>query len=488
MIQNPENRPDFFGRTVCPLGIALALVVTCASTGCERDARPVSESDQQRAQVTLFNATHDVLPLRRQTLHSNYVVSCGLVAYEPSRFLSEAHLSTPTYSELLSGVEEPLIPMREGSEVSADTSSACRFSFVGTEDDRLSPIATTWPRDLPEKSFYYDVDAPADVEPQPPALMAEPLYDNVDPSELPAWRNRPCGGDLDTCSDEEYMDALTAPTGARYEWNGIGTFPVLSSWRPSALSEMPVRDSDEACYTGRDATPLMWDEPPSDVWRVDAVTTVFEDPPESNDDATENTEQEPRSDWVCHDVELTQSTSEQTWSFCGSRRIAQRLASRYKRGDVFVEFFTESQSGSPPSAYEALTIEIDRRTDEGETFETESIEAIQGYGIPEHIGLNWSTTHRNECDPRREVADCDQVVLPTDLYLHLSGETLRIVPGEAHFLAPDIHQRIEYVRGLYRVVADLRCQDERTGPDHLSHPGAYLEVVYYGGVTEVSEQ
>ena len=441
--------------------------------------RPAPESDQREAQVTIFNATNDVLPLGRQSLHSNYAVACSLVAYEPNRFLGPEHLTTPVETRLLSGIEVPLRAHRDGEE-GADTASHCHFSFVSTDDGRLNTIATAWPRDLPRKTFYGDVDAPANVLPEPLTLIADAEYDEVADEDRRPWRHRPCDGDLERCSEEELEELLAAPRGARYHWSEFGDFPTRRSWNPTSIDEMPVDDPADECHTGRDATPLRWDDPPSGMWRITSVDDVTVGIGDGDQVGAEFA-----LEWNCYDVRLQDGQSQRTWNFCGSKRMADTMESAYKRGDVFVEFFTESMTSSPPAAYEALTVELDRRTDDGQTFETETIEAIQGYGIPEHLGLSWNATAQNDCEPRREIPECDQVILPARLQIDTSGGRLDIPPGAADFLAPDSMRRLEFVRGIYRVVADLRCTDERVGPGRLSHPGPYMELVYFAGPSAV---
>ena len=450
--------------------------------GCERDVRPVPESEQRRAQVTLFNATHEVLPVNRQTVHSDYVVACGLVAHEPDRFLTLEHLTGVQEDHLLSGVETSLAV---GSSSASETSSHCVFSFLETPDGRLPPVATAWTRNLEQKVFYGDVDAPADVSPDPPALLAEAIYDGVASGDLRPWRDRPCGGDLAFCDEDELTQALRAPVGAAYNWSVLGEFPTLRPFNPHELIDVAVEDQRQEgldCRTGRENTPLYWDNPPSGSWRILSVveTPMAVDEEGELVDFDEDHHDDP---WRCWDATLERDDSSRSWIFCGSRRMAQLLESRYKRGYVVVEFFQESQSGPVPGAYEALTIGLQRRTDEGELFETETIEAVQGYGIPEHFGLQWSASPRTSCDARREVPSCDQIILPARLQIETSGGQLTISPGESHYLAPEANRRIELVRGIFRAVSDLRCDDVRTGPQNLRHPGAYLELLYFGGPT-----
>ena len=473
-------------RRWIPFAIA---VVGLGILGCDRDIRPAPESDLRQAQISVYNATHDVIPLRVQSINSNYRVSCDLVGEAPSRYLGEEHLSSGTEELIYSGVERSLRLDQEPSESTPTVSDQCHFSFVTTPDDRLRAIAAVWPRNLPEKIFYTDVDAPVDVDPEPEALIIEAGYGNVADEDLRPWRHRPCGVNFDTCSEEQLQSVTTPPEGAWYYWSILGQYPEDSTWSPVDLSSMAIDDHDrDGCVSGRGNTPLTWDDPPSGVWRatdVDAFTKTMIDEEELPEE--EEIGQAP-SEWDCHEVSMVQNESTRTWSFCGSQRVARQIRSDEKQGEVFLEFFSENQYGSPASAYEALTIGIERRTHDGELFEIETIDLIRGHGIPEHLGIDWEAALQSQCNPRREIADCNQIVAPIHLEIDTPGGQLNVIPGETYFLDPTIQRRVEYVRGMYRIVSDLRCQDERVGPDRLTHSGPYLELVYYGGLSLVGDE
>ena len=71
--------------------------------------------------------------------------------------------------------------------------------------------------------------------------------------------------------------------------------------------------------------------------------------------------------------------------------------------------------------------------------------------------------------------------------MDVGDSTLRIKPGTIEALDPQADRRLEHIRGLYRVISDLRCSHERLGPDYMSHAGAYLEFVYFAGVNRQLE-
>ena len=468
-------------RAIQPLKAAVIAVAFGGVMGCDRDIRPAPESDQRQAQVSIYNATNDAIPLEIQSLNPNFSVSCDLVGSNPSRYLGEEHLSSVAQEVLYSGIERSLNVDPSGSDSTPEASSQCYFSFLTTEDARLRPLAASWPRNLSEKTFYTDVDAPADINPEAQTLIIEGGYHNVDDDDMRPWRHRPCGVDFQGCDDDDLRRWTTPPPGAWYYWSVMGDYPIESTWDPVDLSAMPIADDErEGCNSGRENTPLSWDEAPSGVWRVIDVEAFSREP--DNDDG-----QAP-SQWQCHNISLVQNDSDDTWSVCGSQRLARQIRSEEKQGEVYLTFFSEHQYGSPPAAYKALTVEIERRTLDGEPFETETIDLIRGHGIPEHLGIDWRADLQIQCDPRREIADCEQIVAPIQLELDMPVGNLTIAPGETYFLDPAIHRRVEFVRGMYRFVSDLRCQDEQVGPTRLSHPGTYLELIYYSGISLVGEQ
>lgn len=479
------------------LGLAAALVVAGATTtACEREQRPPPEADAVTTQVSLFNATHDVLPIGVRSVSSDYAVDCGLVVGAPDRYLDDVHLTSSRDlagridADPVSGLEVPV----PGERDSPGFSTPCMLAFLDleTDDDRLEPVALTWPRDLAEKTVYPDVSADRDVPPEDQTLVAEADYREVDDEELRPWRHRPCGGDLENCEEEEYQRLLEPPAGAEYGWEVVGDEPTLHPWDPEPIDERRVVEpDDQQCRTGRDATPLRWDSPPSGSWWIEEVreTTIEFDDGEADADAATPGGLTPR--WRCWDLELVDEAGDDDdqWRVCGSELLAMRLTSEAFDGDVRIDFFTEQQDGSPPSVYEALTIDLERWTAEGDRWEVETIELVRGHGVPGHIGLEWDAEPATACEPVREIDEvCNQVSLPAHLTLDVGGTDLRIEPGMIEALDPQADRRLEHVRGMYRAVSDLRCHDERLGPDYMNHPGAYLEFVYYPGASVVYEE
>ena len=470
--------------------VASAAVVTLGLSACERDARPAPESAQRDAQVSIFNATHDVLPLLSQPLNRSYSVDCDLVLADPTSFIFDEHLSSAKQLFLYSGVEEPLEGVDDRPGVGSTPDADCHINVLSTTDGRLSEIAVSWPRDLEEKTFYTDVDAPANVPPEPQTVVVEADYDDVSEERIRPWRDRPCGGSVEDCSQEEFEELIVPVADAHYRWAVVGEAPELHDWSFGSVEEVALEDEGPQCATGREATPLSWEQPPSGTWLVDAVVESHQDAAQSP--ASEQAEGSPSNDddtqEKCFSVSLLSDDAEEEWEFCGSRRLANRLASEEKAGTVHVRFYTEHRYGSPPSAYEALTIDIERKTDEGERFESELIEAIRGRGIPEHMGLDWDTYALTDCEGRREVESCDQLVLPLLIHVNSPGGMLEIPAGRTDYLEPQSHRRIEVVRAMHRVVADRDCRNPEIGPYQFAKAGPYLELIYYAGVSPVGEE
>ena len=472
------------------VAVVAAAGVALFAVGCERTERPPPEADSLLTQVSLFNATHDVIPFDARTVHSDYAIDCDVVTGDPDRYLGDTHLSgaidlaSRIEYDPFSGLEVPIFADEQDGDIAGD----CRLAVIstGTDDDRLEPIIITWPRDLPHKTIYPDVDAPAGVPPEDQTVVAEANYDDVDDEGYRAWRERPCGGNLEDCSEEEFDELLTPVDGADYSWRIVGDDPRKNSWDPEPLDERNSDDADsEDCHSGRDATPLRFDSPPGGTWQVESVDQTIEtvDDEDDGDDADE---------WTCWDVTLLEDTDDDepdddAWQFCGSELLAKRIGSEHFNGDVFIDFFVEEQDESPPSVYEALTVNLERRVD-GEIYETETMEAVRGHGVPSHIGLSWDAEAATACEPMVERPDeCDQISLPAHLLMDVGDSTLRIKPGTIEALDPQADRRLEHIRGLYRVISDLRCSHERLGPDYMSHAGAYLEFVYFAGVNRQLE-
>lgn len=464
--------------------LLLAAGLMAGAAGCERQARPIDELViQQEAQVSFFNATHDVIPTRFQTMRNRYALDCELVATDPGRFLREEHLTNQIREDIFSGFETGLDRFTAMSSPGGPDHSSCRFSILLIDDDRLPDIAVTWPRNLPMKTFFNDVDAPADVPPQPNTIIAEADYSNASSSQVPRWRARPCAGTAQSslCTEGEREQMLQPPAGAQYHWSVLGDDVDFAPWQSATLVDMGVEDpQDAACQTGRSSRPLSWTSTTSGRWTILGVEELGPGPGDSSNGGGFS-EANP-----CYLVRLWGNEREESWQFCGSRRLARRIDpdEMLSRGDIKVEFFVENQYGSPAS-YQNLTLDLRRETESGELFELETIELIRGNAIPDHIGPNWEVAAVTSCETRREVSTCEQVVLPSNIYVPTSGGQTQILPGEHVGVGPVAQRSVEFIRGMHRAIVDVNCAHEDVGPFQLANPGAYVELIYYAGVTSM---
>ncbi len=467
-------------RPATQRGLAILLAAACAtfSAGCEREFRETPESLRQEARVSLFNASHDVIPLRFQRIGQFYSIDCSLVAEDPSRFLMEAHLNNPNRRAIFSGWEIAL-------QAPSDERETCHLAFLTPEDDRLERLAVAYTTDLPVKTFYSDVDAPPEILPEPATVMITADYDNVSAAAIRPWRDRPCDGSLDNCATDAEVEAvLTPPPGATYAWEALGDDLQLSTWVPRQRDQLPVEEtSDDLCHTGLSETPLSWTTPPSGRWQIEAIHPILEDDFNFGDPGEDPG---PLPDSTgCFEVVLTQANSLELWEFCGSQRLADRLDPEERRDLVFVSFFVET--GSSGVAYQNLSLDVRRQDEDGQINEEETIELIRGQAIPDHIGLQWNAPPAVDCDPTREILGCDQVILPTNLTFETNAGPIRARPGETVNLDPSTGQpldqmrRLEFVRGMHRVVTHQTCVQSTLGG--AVHTGPYFEIVYYTGVT-----
>lgn len=469
------------------LSAAAAALLFAGPTACGRQPRQLAPNNQAvEAQVSLFNATHDVLPLRFQSLRRQFGIDCELASQDPGRYLRDEHLSHPLQHLVLSGEEVSFFDSGDQADPRPSSSSECVFSFLTVSDERLPSIAVSWSRSLPKKVFYTDVDAPPGLPPEAPALIAEADYSATRSSQISPWRNRPCEGSLTNCDEVDYEAALTPPQGASYHWSVIGDELNYSPSDSEDRDELVVHDpeDDEHCRTGRGHQRLLWSRMAAGRWKVLEVKELpipIGEPREAHEDHEGSSR--------CYELYLERADGSElhVWTFCGSERLARRLDPEGLRGRLMVEFFTEDLYGSPPAAYENLTIDIRRETEAGELFETETIELIRGQGVPDHLGIEWETSPVLRCEPRREIADCGQVVLPLELRVDTPNASLAARPQETIALDINAERRLEYIRGMHRVVVDNNCADDRLGPHQFSYPDAYLELIYYAGVFTFGE-
>lgn len=460
------------------LSTATAALLFAGPSGCSRQPRQLAPNNHAvEAQVSLFNATHDVLPLRFQSLRRQFAVDCGLLKDNPELYLRSEHLSHRLQHLVLSGEEVSFFDTGDQSDPRPPSASECVFSFLTVTDGRLPSIAVTWPRNLPKKTFYTDVDAPSDLPPEAPALIVEADYSGTRSTHISPWRSRPCEGSLTNCNESEYEQALRPPPGAEYYWSALGDELNFSLWEPSERGDLEIDDpaDNDECRTGRGQVPLSWDRPSPGRWQV---LRVQERTPDFDNSGS------PSSLDRCYELSLERERDLERveWRFCGSERLSRRLEPEGLRGRLMVEFFTEDLYGTPPAAYENLTIDIRRETSDGELFETETVELIRGQGVPDHLGISWEASPILSCEPRREISGCGQVVLPLELTLEMSNARLEVHPQETVALDLNAERRLEFIRGMHRVVTDSNCNDDSLGPYQFGQPGAYLELIYYAGI------
>lgn len=449
---------------------ALLLAVSFLSlAGCERELRPVIEAGfETEAQVTLFNATNDVLPMRTQTLRRQFQIDCDLVGEDPGRFIKDAHLSNPLRRFLFSGQEVSLDTAGDFSDGRREQ-NRCRYSFVSLDDERLPSMAVSWSPDLPMRGYFSDVDLPPEVPPEAPSLIADADYSASPQSAVRAWRDRPCDGNLSFCSPNQQAAALAPPQGAEYYWTALGDQFQLQTWEESILDELPLERSSESCSIG--ARRLSWDGVGNRRFEILSVA-----PRDLDEENTGN----------CFDVGLRNISdgTESAWGFCGSERLSRRLNPDDVRGALFAEFFTEVRPQFP-NAYENLSIDLEWVDEENEIFQVETIELIRGRRIPEHIGLTWDTTPSLQCSTLRELEECPQVVLPIVLSIDTNVGTLEGRAGETIALNPSAERRLEILRAMHRAVVDTNCVSGELGPGRIGHIGPYMELVYFAGVTVI---
>lgn len=446
------------------------------STGCERLARPVVDAaTEDFAQVTLFNASHDVVAIRTQTLRRQYQVDCDLIGADPGRFIKDIHLTNPLRRFLFSGVEIGLDTSAELDDGRRQPNQ-CRYAFVSLADERLPSQALQWPASLDTRGYFRDVDLPPDIPPDPPALLLEADYSSTPESEIRPWRARPCDGNLSLCSAQNQSNALSIPPNAAYYWSITGEDLTAANWEEQPYDELALGGAGEECAIG--GRHLHWEA--ISTGRFEVLEVIASHTADPDDETTENPGLAP----LCFDVVLRAqdgTSTETIWEFCGSERLSRRLNPADIRGSLFMETFTETRP-QYPNAYENLSLDLEWYSDDGELFQVETIELVRGRRIPEHLGLSWETEPLMACEGLRELPECSQVVLPLQLNLDTNVGPLRGRAGETIALEPQAERRLELVRAMHRVVVDTNCYDGSLGPGQIGHIGPYMEFVYFAGV------
>ncbi|RVU42240.1 hypothetical protein EA187_16770 [Lujinxingia sediminis] len=439
------------------------------TSGCGQEPRGVEGlGEPEETQVSVYNRTHDVVPLHVQPLRSELVVDCELVSGRISEFLRNEHLmSSISIERLYSGQETRLY-----SWSSSQGSAGCRLSVVRTSDGRVADVAVSWPFGLATKSFYRDVDAPADIPTGENTVVLTADYSETPLSERRTWRSRPCSGELSTCTEAEQAEALSAPAGAVYAWEVVGDEVELSSWEGTSILETPLSEAVDqgSCSTGIAGSSLRWSYPPSErEWQVLSV--------------------HPSDEAGCYDVALQSPAEDRNWQICGSERLASRLAPNSDLNPLFVQFFVDiaAPNGDGEVTYANISIDLRRENQNGDILEVETIDVVRGYSLPSHLALDYSTRLSEGCEVTRESSACLQISAPLTLALATSTGTLDVVAGETVALGSESSRRLELVRGMHRAVVDQGCSDDLTGLPGIDRVGPYLEIVYYSGVSTFDE-
>ncbi|RAL25056.1 hypothetical protein DL240_02250 [Lujinxingia litoralis] len=440
-----------------------------SAPGCGPEPRANQAlTGQEQAQVTVYNRTHEVVQLQLQRVSSELAVDCAFVREAPQRFLREEHLTPPGTDRLYSGQELRLYTY--GSQLNPNR--GCNLNVARVDDARIEDVVISWSPGLPFKSFFPDVDAPADVPTGPHTVVLSADYSQTSPDQMRPWRDRPCNGELSTCSEEEQRQALTLPAGAEYSWEVEGTEPTVRPWGQStSITEMPSgSESDQgSCSTGITRQELSWSTPPTaGAWQVVEV---------AHD-----------ADTTCAQVSLSNDQAqEQTWSVCGSNRLISRLTPASDLNPVILQFFFELGSSGTPNMvnYENLSVDIRREDLEGNPLEVETIDLVRGRQVPSHLGLEIEPRLSEGCPALRESESCLHVSAPLSLEITTSTGPLILIPGETVAPANASPRRLELVRGLHRAVVDTACDGMQS---QLDPPplGPYLELVYYSGVTTLN--
>ena len=450
--------------------VAAALVCGGAllATGCGQEPRGVEGlGDPEEAQVTVYNRTHDVVPLHVQAMRNDLAVDCELLSGRVSEFVRSEHLlSSVSIERLYSGQETRLY----GSGASQG-SAGCQLSVVRTSDGRVDDVVVSWPQGLANKSFYRDVDAPADVPTGENTVVLRADYSETPLSERRPWRSRPCSGELSSCGEAEQNEALSAPPGAEYAWEVVGEAVELSPWEATSIEATPLSAAVDqgSCSTGIAGSALRWSYPPSGgEWQVLAVT--------------------PSEEAGCYEVALQSTSEERDWRICGSERLASRLTPNSDLNPLFVQFFVDiaAPNGDGEVTYANISIDLERQNQAGEVLEVETVDVVRGYSLPSHLAIDYSTRLSEGCEVSRESASCLQIAAPLTLALSTSTGTLDVVPGETVALGSESSRRLELVRGMHRVVVDQSCSEDLTSLPGVDRVGPYLEVVYYSGVSTLS--
>lgn len=445
-------------------------VLTCAAFGSIATSEPCTEDNgcifiqDQEAQVSILNKTHELHVLRIRYPRSEVELDCETIRQDPNAYVKDAIFDAPLTWFVQSGQEIPVQPVetnRWGEVVPIET-PACPVALV--ETDTAPDILITWDPSLPTKWFPFDAAVPREIPADPQTVVLDADYSDADPRDVLPWRSRSdCGERADLC-DQTLLEPLAeTPPGTRYFWRSQHDTP-LHIERPT-VDEGTLGDPPSQCIVPGPGEGLTWETPPRN---VDYHVAEIEPGPDG-----------------CHRVRLRRRqmgsdmlAEPEMWWFCGPYDAIAWLAPQedgsYTR--IAISEITRD-TATFTGGWEGLQIDATTSTEAGELVESRRMFVVRGAGVPEEVDLGFGFEPRDGCEPA-EVA-CGQVALPADVTISQFGEV--IAPGESLRLGEVVDIEMHLVRAEVRPVRDRACEQDVVSslfPQNPEGLSGYIEAVF----------
>ncbi len=454
-------------RPTLTAALAVGLLGGLFSTACESERRSIPESERFAAQLSLYNASHDIIPVTLWGAAPDLQLDCQYLGDPLPDRLAEEHLQQLSSAPVLSGQELPISSL--GLMEDEDGPGSCPFVIITSDDGRLPPIMVRWDPDLPERLFFSEVDAPRQLPTETPALVMDANYAGEPPTP---FGHRPCDGDLQRCDEEHRQELLEPPSGASYAWFPTGDGLHVTPHRRADLEDYPIDDAEGSCTAGHQDPDLWWDDAPSGRWRIDEVS--------ADDDCYELS--------LTHreDPEDQEDPEERRVELCGAPILGHHLKDDGDEAPRSIRFFEEDQRDSSSSSYHSLTLEVEHLDDEGQATTRQRLELVRGHALPDHLGLDWDSRILAQCPLYRELDGCAQLSAPMLLQIDIDDISIDVPRGIEQVLETEARRSIYVHRALHRLVTDQSC-DPAPASVSSSAVGPYLELVYIGALRSLSD-
>lgn len=137
---------------------------------------------------------------------------------------------------------------RNNEEPEGDATALCKALLI--KSPALGQALVYWPKSMPSKRFYFDLDVPQAIPPDLQTITIKADYSKV-PEDEPRhkWRAFDCGHwRMATCDAQTQIEAKQRPRGATYTLESVYDVPLMMPIPHSATGSLAITHStpDEA--------------------------------------------------------------------------------------------------------------------------------------------------------------------------------------------------------------------------------------------------